>query len=239
MPPSANIPADAAIALAPPADLPDVYADAPLLQRLLVRARPWICPLEPLLEAVPRQATVLEVGCGVGLWLVRLAERRHIAGGVGCDINPRAIAVAQAAARRLPGGSLRFEAQTSACAIPPGQFDCVMLIDVLHHVAPADQPACVAEAASRVAPGGVLIYKDMVARPWWRAGFNRLHDLVLARQWIHYVPTRDVAAWARATGLRITRFSAFTRFAYGHEMMVFERPAGPAARSPAGRAPAR
>jgi len=101
----------------------------------------------------------------------------------------------------------------------------VSLIDVPHHVPPAGQRECFLTAAARLGPGGVLIYKDMARRPVWRALANRLHDLVLARQWIHYVPVERVEGWAAEAGLGLTRAARFNRLWYAHELRVFRSPA--------------
>jgi 2-polyprenyl-3-methyl-5-hydroxy-6-metoxy-1,4-benzoquinol methylase len=100
----------------------------------------------------------------------------------------------------------------------------VSLIDVLHHVPPAGQRELLAQAASRVQPGGVLIYKDLCDRPWWRTSANRLHDLLTAWQWIHYLPLEQAETWLTDAGLVRRARKDFSRYWYGHELLVFARP---------------
>ena len=107
---------------------------------------------------------------------------------------------------------------------PAGLFDVVCLIDVLHHVPVVIQGAFFLEAASRVKQGGLLIYKDMAERPLWRALANRMHDLVLARQWINYVSMERAGEWAGSDGLVVKASEAFTVGPYAHELSVFARP---------------
>lgn len=52
---------------------------------------------------------------------------------------------------------------------------------------------------------------------------NRVHDLVLARQWIHYVRTEDVERWARAEGLVLVHSADVDMLWYRHELRVFHR----------------
>ena len=61
-------------------------------------------------------------------------------------------------------------------------------------------------ACDRVRLGGLLIYKDTASAPAWAAWVNRLHDLVLARQWIHYAPIADVEAIAGRAARRAQRW---------------------------------
>ena len=107
---------------------------------------------------------------------------------------------------------------------PEGDFDVVAMIDVIHHVSRPEQEAVIRRACRKVRRGGLFLYKDMVERPWWRAAANRLHDLVLARQWIHYVPVKEVERWAEDEGLVLDRSELINRWWYGHELRVFRKP---------------
>jgi hypothetical protein len=59
----------------------------------------------------------------------------------------------------------------------------------------AAQRGALMAAASRVADGAVLVFKDVGLLPPWRAWGSRLNDLVIARQWIHIVVPAVVEAW--------------------------------------------
>lgn len=169
---------------------------------------------------------MLDAGCGGGLFLALLAHEGKLARGVGFDVSAAAIDLASAMAKGAGHhGRLEFVRLDIGEPWPEGPFDVVSLIDVMHHVPPAAQRECFVTAASRLAPGGTLIYKDMARRPRWRALANRLHDLALARQWIHYAPIDRVEGWAAETGLELTGASQFTRLWYAHELRIFRRAA--------------
>lgn len=206
-----------------------LYTRGPLLLRTLNRYRPFICPFELLLERVPRGAFVLDVGCGGGLLLALLSATGRLGRGLGFDSSHAAIATAQ----QLDLSNCRFERLDAAAPWPgePALFDVVCIIDVIHHVPPQHQRAVIQTAATRIAPGGILLYKDMCKRPLWRAAANRMHDLVLARQWINYAPIADVESWATESGLRLEHAATINRWWYGHELRVFRKPS---ARSAAG-----
>jgi len=205
-----------------------LYRQAPLRERTLARLRPWICPFEQLLEVLPRGSRVLDIGCGSGMLLGLAASDGRICSGVGIDSSARAIATAQVMAANLPEADLRFACLRAEEPWPSGAFTVISLIDVMHHVAPAHQAALVARACQAVPPGGLLLYKDMAERPRWRALANRLHDLVMARQWIHYLPIERVLAVAQAQGLTVVRRQHTACGCYQHELAVLGRVAGPA-----------
>lgn len=201
----------------------ELFAGASPLMRAMQRYRPYICPFHLLLERVPADAAVLDVGCGAGLFLGLLAATRRIRAGHGFDSSSGAITVAQAMRRAGPPG-LRFEHRAVEDAWPNETFDVVSLIDVMHHVPLPAREGLVAQMGEHVGLGGRLIYKDMVARPRWRATANRLHDLVLARQWVRYQPLDAVVRWCERQGLRLVERQSVDMLWYGHEWVVMERP---------------
>jgi 2-polyprenyl-3-methyl-5-hydroxy-6-metoxy-1,4-benzoquinol methylase len=199
-------------------------------RRTILKYRPFICPFEELVPYVPDGASVFDIGCGCGLFMLALAFSGKRISGVGVDMAPDAARAATLAACtpeiRATGSTLSFEAARGTEGWPAAQFDVVSLIDVLHHVPAPQQRAFVAAAASRVRPGGVFIYKDMCRRPIWRACANRLHDLLLARQWVRYREIAEVREWAASLGLMPQSRRDFVRLWYGHELCMFCKAGG-------------
>lgn len=203
----------------------DLYADTGnVVMRAMQQYRPYICPLHDVIDEVPRGSRVLDVGCGGGLLLMLLADLGRIDAGLGFDVSHRAIKTADKTAARMSNGSvLRFEHRAIEDGIPLGDFDVITTIDVLHHVPPAFQQAFVQALCRAVPDGGRLIIKDMVARPRWRSLANRLHDLVLARQWVHHADMSTVETWVHSESFVTVRHTRVNTFWYGHWMLVLER----------------
>lgn len=148
--------------------------------------------------------------------------------GVGFDYAIGAIQVARGMAAHplIRGNSsvLVFEHRNVADEWPRGSFEVVMMIDLMHHVPFHQQRSVFHKAVERVVPGGILLYKDMCRRPLWKASLNRVHDLVLATQWIQYRPIADIDLWGREEGLALKHSAEMTKFFwYGHELRVFQR----------------
>ncbi|MEO0474453.1 MAG: class I SAM-dependent methyltransferase [Planctomycetota bacterium] len=186
--------------------------------------RPHICPFEALIPLVPRGARVLDVGCGGGLMLSLLAASGRIQSGKGFDTNTSMIDLATRVAEQhdLP---LDYETRSVADGFPAGHFDAISIIDVMHHIPPSAQAVFLQQAIEQLPPGGMLIYKDMCRQPSWRAAMNRLHDLVLTQQWIHYCPIDTIKQWAVEPGLELELERTYDRLWYGHELVVLSRPA--------------
>ena len=203
------------------------YAGCGLLARTLARWRPRICPFGPLLEWVEPGSSVLDVGCGTGVWLLTLANTERMADGTGCDISSRALIIGARAfdEYRKSGGKAQvtFLQTPSMADWPKGPFDVVSLIDVLHHVRPEEQEQYLLRALSLVRRGGRLIYKDMASSPWWAAWGNRLHDLILARQWIWYFPSENVHDAVRKAGASVRHAECWRVWFYAHELLIVDR----------------
>jgi 2-polyprenyl-3-methyl-5-hydroxy-6-metoxy-1,4-benzoquinol methylase len=201
-----------------------LFDQGPLVMRTMQHLRPHICPFEALLRVVPRGASVLDVGCGSGLFLGLLRYFDYDVNGFGFDSSRPAIQCAQAMAKRHGGGAIRFEQIAAGDRWPEGAYDVVSLIDVMHHIAPASQQSAFRAAYERVAPGGILLYKDVSDSPFHLAAANRLHDLVIAREWISYVPVATVEKWATSLGMTMEQPSSHRRLWYQHDLRVFGIP---------------
>jgi 2-polyprenyl-3-methyl-5-hydroxy-6-metoxy-1,4-benzoquinol methylase len=206
----------------------NLYREGPFLMRKLMHYRIRICPFERLVSFVPPRSSVLDVGCGAGLFLALLAGTVEDIEGVGFDTSGVAIKTAKHMGERVRESGLRaqlrFEQWDATAPWPAGSFDVVSIVDVMHHVPPDHQRSALETAASKVNPGGILLYKDMADRPALHAGMNRLHDLVLARQWIRYVPIATADQWARDCGLEVEHRESATRLWYQHDLRVYRKP---------------
>jgi len=207
-----------------------LFTDGPLLGRLMQHHRHRIAPVARCLELVPAGVDLLDVGCGGGLFVACLAASGRVRSAHGVDASAAAIATARAAANRLrdraPGVEVRFEHRRVEEGLPAGEYGAVSMIDVMHHIPRPAQRGAFLEAAARVRAGGVFLYKDMCDAPAWRAAMNRMHDLVMARQWIRYLPIEDADRWAAEAGLVREVAEERAMLWYGHEIRVYRRAAG-------------
>ena len=201
----------------------ELYDAAPALQRIMASHRHRICPTEPILAHIPADSSILDVGCGIGFFMVTFALHDRVKRGVGFDINPHVIAVAQATAAKLPDVDLRFLCDQTVTALDEEPFDVVTMIDVIHHIPPEHQKSFFCDCFAAIAPGGRMVFKDMAQRPLWMSLFNRLHDLTLARQIIHYVPLETIKQWAAEMGFFPVVEQSYHKLAYAHELLVLER----------------
>lgn len=109
-----------------------------------------------LLRRVPRGcAEALDVGCGAGGFTRQLARRCGHATGI--DLSPNMVAEA----RRCSAGAGNVDyrvADVMTEPLPPGAFDCITAIALLHHL--PLEPA-LARFRDLLRPGGVLLVLDV------------------------------------------------------------------------------
>ncbi|GAA0553422.1 hypothetical protein GCM10010172_39910 [Paractinoplanes ferrugineus] len=99
---------------------------------------------------------VLEIGCGTGNVVLRLARRTPGADVLGTDPDPRALRRGhrKAVRRGLP---VRFErAFADELPVPDASVDRVLSSYMLHHLDDADKPRVMAEVHRVLRPGGEL-----------------------------------------------------------------------------------
>ena len=112
-----------------------------------------------VMQSVARESVrrVLDVGCGAGLQLRRLAEEFPAAELVGVDISPTNIAAAESSQRNDPASARMTFIEADYFSMPPSTpFELVVSDGVLHLVS-VDDHRVAATLASALAADGTLI----------------------------------------------------------------------------------
>jgi ubiquinone/menaquinone biosynthesis C-methylase UbiE len=108
-------------------------------------------------ELQPLSGTVLDIGCGTGVFAAEFERERYL----GIDLNPDYVA---AAARKHPG--YRFVAMDARrLALADASQACAFISGMLHHLGDDDASAVLQEAVRVLAPGGKLVVWEDVAPP--------------------------------------------------------------------------
>lgn len=145
-------------------------------------------------EALPKDATGFDAGCGSGRWAALVAPR---VGRLHCvDASPQALAVAR---KRLAGAGNVSIHQASLAAMPfaDASMDFGYSLGVLHHL--PDTAAGLAACVRKLKPGApflVYIYYAFDNRPLWFRLLWRTSDLL--RRLISRAPFAIKAALSEA-----------------------------------------
>ena len=105
---------------------------------------------------------VVDVGCGSGYSLPKLAQRFAPRELVAVDIDPQMLATAGAEAQRAGVAVRLLEASSSRLPLPDGSADLLFCHQTFHHL--VEQEAALAEFLRVLKPGGVLLFAESTRR---------------------------------------------------------------------------
>ena len=125
----------------------------------------------PLVPGLPGRLAegldVLDIGCGAGRALLRMAETHPASRFTGYDFSEEAIELARAEARRCAIPNVRFEARDVAELGETEAYDLIMAFDAIHDQArPGDVLRSIAAA---LRPDGIFLMQDI-------SGSSHLHE---------------------------------------------------------------
>lgn len=171
---------------------------------------------------------LLDIGCGVGLLGQYLHACGRLHGYLGIDLDRRRIAAGQAAgAALIPPLQLR----PGEASQLPAFHGHVAMLDMLHYLPAAAQATLLHEAGRRLAPGGLLIVRNVLRQANWRFHVTRLEEgfLRLTRQMQasvrHYPSAGEVKQPLQALGLAVTMRPLYGRTPFNSHLFVAQRQA--------------
>ncbi len=125
------------------------------------------------------EGRILDVGCGFGLFAAYFAQthpRRRI---VGVDPNGRRIILAKRVMESLGLQDHTFVVGDVRTAPIEGPFDAVYVLDVMHHLPSEDQEDVLERLRALLAPGGMLLVKDITTEPRFGLLFTEALDRLM------------------------------------------------------------
>ncbi len=148
------------------------YAGAPAATRAHILGRFVTCPFLRVLDFLPPQARLLDLGAGHGIFS-HLALAAGARSAVALEPDQRKVFHA------FPRAGMRVVAGTAGAV--RGPFDAVAILDVLYRLPrPAWDPLLRA-VRERLAPGGVLLLKEQDPEHRLKASWNRAQEWLVDR----------------------------------------------------------
>ncbi|MCX7619512.1 MAG: class I SAM-dependent methyltransferase [Acidimicrobiales bacterium] len=209
-----------------------LYADAPRADRFHVWFRWLTCPFPAVERQLPRRGTILEVGCGHGVFSCFAALASSGRRVTGVDIDCDKISMANAAVDRAGGSQplAEFWCLPLAELDPDRRFDAVVIIDVLYLLSSDARTQLLAEAIRRLEPGGTLVVKEADRRPRWKAAVTVTQELVSTRvlritegERVEFAPSDEFDRQLRDAGLVTTVIRADRGYVHPHVVIVGHR----------------
>lgn len=216
-------------------DVFDLYAGEPLRVRAHVRVRWRTCPFPAVAAHVPEAGRILDLGCGHGVFSAYLAlqsDRRQVLGTDVARDKIRAARAAAGAAAARGRTNLAFAlADADVESLPEGPWEAIVVLDVLYLLEPERQELLLARCARALAPGGLLLVKEVADRPRWKAAWNRLQETLSVRVLritsggkLWFLPPAQHAGWLVERGLEVAEHPLDEGFFHPHHLIVARRP---------------
>jgi 2-polyprenyl-6-hydroxyphenyl methylase/3-demethylubiquinone-9 3-methyltransferase len=209
-----------------------VFDPLPLKERWFCRGRLAVAPLEQV-AARASGTHILDVGCGHGVLAALLLHddtSRHV---VGIDPDARKIEWAKASVGRNPNAEFRACTIETLAAERPGQFDCVIVADVLCLIARELWKPLLDAARTLLRPGGRLVLKDAENDGSWRAAKalwqERMSVHVLRRTvstgGIGFATRAEISRYVTDAGFTIDSIESHARgYSTPHVLFVAQAP---------------
>jgi SAM-dependent methyltransferase len=125
------------------------------------------------------EGLILDVGCGFGLFAAYFGQTQPDRQIVGIDPNARRIDLARHVAGALGLVRHEFHVGDVRTAALDRAFDAAYVLDVMHHIPRADQRPVLERLRDLLAPGGVLLIKDITTEPPFGLFFTRALDRLM------------------------------------------------------------
>ncbi len=161
----------------------------------------WKVRLDPVyamaLAAVDGAAEVVDLGAGIGLMAAVLVGRTPRVRVRAVEWDPRKVAMAR---RLLDDAATVAIDQMDARVVNLASPDAILLLDVLHYVPAAEQRAWLERCVDALAPGGLLVIRELDSSAAKGGGAERLDRIAV---WLGMNRGGGVHPWAieEMTGL--------------------------------------
>jgi 2-polyprenyl-3-methyl-5-hydroxy-6-metoxy-1,4-benzoquinol methylase len=177
--------------------------------------------LDEIGQYLPDEGPVLDIGCGFGLFSLYYAAtgpRRFLRG---LDIDGRRLALARRAAGRLGVANVSYEQRDARDFKGDGEVAAAYMLDIVHHVPPDSVPPLLRQLRACLAPGGVLLVKDVDRRPAPKRWFTWALDKAVAPATpVHYWGAGALTGALATSGFRVRRHLMVDVLPYPHVLYV-------------------
>ena len=180
--------------------------------------------LDEIGQYLPPSGTVLDIGCGFGLFSLYYAATGAGRLMRGVDLNPRRIALARRAAARLGLENVVYEEGDARGFKGDTEVAAAYMLDIVHHVPRDAVPPLLRQLHRAVAPGGLLLVKDVDTRPapkrWFTWALDKIMD---PRAPVRYWSGEELAGALGDAGFAVRRHLMVDFLPYPHILYICTR----------------
>lgn len=185
--------------------------------------------LEEIGQYLPLNGRILDIGCGFGLFTLYYALLSPGRRFVSIDVNRLRIDAARSTSEVLNLSTrVSFENRTAETLIAQSvSCDAAYMLDLIHHLPKERHRPLLDIIFQHLAPGGVLILKDIAALPRWKVAFTWILDILMnPRQPPCYVDTVSMQNLLESVGFDVKIHALLDILPYPHVLYVCRKGMG-------------
>jgi len=194
----------------------------PLSARLYLKLRPLIIPFELIEDHVPQKGTIVDVGCGFGIFANYLALKSKKRKVIGIDLVEKRISLANKTYGNISNLSF-FCGDITDTKIPSA--DVITAVDVFHHIPTLElQTKLLKSCFSVLSENGKLIIKDLDTKPLWKHWWNWIHDyLMTGGEQVFYQDQNMFKNLLEKTGFHLEKKMNIKNYPYAHVLFIAKK----------------
>jgi 2-polyprenyl-3-methyl-5-hydroxy-6-metoxy-1,4-benzoquinol methylase len=180
--------------------------------------------LDEIGQYLPASGSVLDIGCGFGLFSLYYASTGPGRLVRGIDLNPRRIGMARRAATRLGLENVVYEELDARHFKGDSPVSAAYMLDIVHHLPDDAVPSLLRELHRAIAPGGLLMVKDVDTRPAPKRWFTwTLDKLMNPRAPVRYWSSEELTGALGDVGFTVRHHLMVDVLPYPHILYVCTR----------------
>jgi len=194
----------------------------PISAKLYLKLRPRIIPFELIEKHVPKNGTVVDIGCGFGIFANYLASKSENRTVIGIDLNEKRISLAKKIYGHLPNLNF-FCGNITNTKIP--STNIITAIDVIHHIPTLElQTNLLKTCFSVLSENGKIIIKDVDTKPFWKYWWNYIHDyLMTGGEKVLYHDQNAFENLIKKTGFELEKKVSIDKYPYAHILFIAKK----------------
>ncbi len=181
--------------------------------------RPYICPFDDILNSLPNNLNLFDIGCGSGSFLSIINEFKSPTKLAGVEISNDLVENARSLFKSKKTKTDIYKYDGSDIPNELDQYDFVSMIDVFHHIPPAAQNDFMLQLFQKMKANSTLIFKDIDKASIF-VFFNKLHDLLLSSEVGNEISVKRATDLLKKVGFTIDSVSTRQMLVYPHYTII-------------------
>ena len=201
-----------------------LYSEQSLLARLHIKMRHLLSPLELVEGWVPEAGSILDLGCGHGLFTNYMALKAPSRNILGVDPAPEKIKVAQKTEAKIPNVSYLLGSIEDISK--DRLFDAITIVDVLYLLPEAEQMKILKACCQLISDSGILVLKTQDTEPRWRYLWTRIQESLMVGiglthgKGLHFIPAAKMRQLLEKAGFQTECHRLPSRMFYSNIVFI-------------------